>query len=127
LTIKFTQSTRGLRREVLGTWLLALGFFIENSSSLDASAKYQLPTTKSRFYDLICVSLIAGCRCAVQSAGKLLTRLHSGPHTSKTSKVLIKITLRLCSYINLFSCQISSSIFRSAAWAASFVPVIGTW
>ena len=40
---------------------------------------------------------------------RLLTRLHYGPHPNRRLRILIKIlTLRLCSYINLFSCQISS-------------------
>lgn len=40
---------------------------------------------------------------------RLLTRLHYGLHPNRRLRILIKIlTLRLCSYINLFSCQISS-------------------
>jgi hypothetical protein len=54
---------------------------------------HQLP---EKFYDL----------CACSSRAR---RLHFGSHPNRRLRILIKIlTLRLCSYINLFSCQISS-------------------
>jgi hypothetical protein len=54
---------------------------------------HQLP---EKFYDL--------CVCSSR-----VSRLHFGSHPNRRLRILIKIlTLRLCSYINLFSCQISS-------------------
>jgi hypothetical protein len=54
---------------------------------------YQLP---EKFHDL--------CACSSRAS-----RLHFGSHPNRRLRILIKIlTLRLCSYINLFSCQISS-------------------
>jgi hypothetical protein len=56
--------------------------------------------------------------------------LHFGSHPNRRLRILIKIlTLRLCSYINLFSCQISSyglslSLHRLSGygliWASGF-------
>src|SRR5260221_1019500 len=60
---------------------------------LIAIANHQLP---EKFYDL--------CVCSSQ-----VSRLHFGSYPNRRLRILIKIlTLRLCSYINLFSCQISS-------------------
>ena len=60
---------------------------------LAAIVNHQLP---EKFHDL--------CVCSSRAC-----RLHFGSHPNRRLRILIKIlTLRLCSYINLFSCQISS-------------------
>jgi hypothetical protein len=118
LTIKFTQSTSAASGRMFN--------FRDSGLRLGAIANHQLP---EKFYDLCACSsrtLIRGFRDKAASPSqpfravkrsRLLTRLHSGLHPNRRLRILIKIlTLRLCSYINLFSCQISRPAF--AAWAA---------
>ena len=70
-----------------------------------------------KFYDL--------CVCSSRAC-----RLHFGSHPNRRLRILIKIlTLRLCSYINLFSCQISSyglllSLRRLSGYGLSWLPGI---
>jgi hypothetical protein len=52
----------------------------------------------------------------------------SAPHPNRRLRILIKIlTLRLCSYINLFSCQISSYGLFSLRRLSGYEPVNGFW
>jgi hypothetical protein len=118
LTIKFTQSTSAASGRMLNfrtqacAWLRLLTINCQRNSMTYA------PVHRG--------SLIRGFRDKAASPSqsfravkrsRLLTRLHYGPHTNRRLRILIKIlTLRLCSYINLFSCQISRPAF--AAWAA---------